>query len=198
MNVSQSYQLNNDSKSRTEYSARNTSVAMFARIIAILMGFFTRVVFTHTLSEDYVGVNGLFTDILNVLALSELGIGTAITYALYDRTSGGRRDGSMMRSQYASSDQETFVDLTFSYRDEQYRIRRNPEYQRAGKRKKADGSITLVKEASSVELTLPDGSVFRGKKYKYDPHGNEQYPGHGDLRAVGTGSGNGRSFDCKI
>ncbi len=83
MNVSQSYQLNNDSKSRTEYSARNTSVAMFARIIAILMGFFTRVVFTHTLSEDYVGVNGLFTDILNVLALSELGIGTAITYALY-------------------------------------------------------------------------------------------------------------------
>lgn len=83
MSVSQSYQLNNDSKSRTEYSARNTTVAMFARIIAILMGFFTRVVFTHTLSEDYVGVNGLFTDILNVLALSELGIGTAITYALY-------------------------------------------------------------------------------------------------------------------
>ncbi len=40
-------------------------------------------VFTHTLSEDYVGINGLFTDILNVLALSELGIGTAITYALY-------------------------------------------------------------------------------------------------------------------
>ena len=83
LSVSQSYQLNNDSKSRTEYSARNTSVAMFARIIAILMGFFTRVVFTHTLSEDYVGINGLFTDILNVLALSELGIGTAITYALY-------------------------------------------------------------------------------------------------------------------
>lgn len=83
MNVSQSYQLNKDVKSRTEYSARNTTVAMFARIIAILMGFFTRVVFTHTLSEDYVGVNGLFTDILNVLALSELGIGTAITYALY-------------------------------------------------------------------------------------------------------------------
>ena len=79
MNVSQSYQLNNDVKSRTEYSARNTTVAMFARIIAILMGFFTRVVFTHTLSEDYVGINGLFTDILNVLALSELGIGTAIT-----------------------------------------------------------------------------------------------------------------------
>lgn len=76
-------QMQGFSKSRTEYSARNTSVAMIARVVAIFMGFFTRVVFTHTLSEEYVGVNGLFTDILNVLALSELGIGTAITYALY-------------------------------------------------------------------------------------------------------------------
>lgn len=84
MNVSSvENQLNMEKKSRTEYSARNTTVAMIARVLAILMGFMTRVVFTHTLSEDYVGVNGLFTDILNVLALSELGIGTAITYALY-------------------------------------------------------------------------------------------------------------------
>lgn len=70
-------------KSRTEYSARNTTVAITGRITAILLGFVSRVVFTHTLSEDYVGINGLFTDILNVLALSELGIGTAINYALY-------------------------------------------------------------------------------------------------------------------
>ena len=83
MNDNQVKQLNREEKSRTEYSARNTTVAMVARMVAILMGFFTRVVFTHTLSEEYVGINGLFTDILNVLALSELGIGTAITYALY-------------------------------------------------------------------------------------------------------------------
>lgn len=56
---------------------------MIARAVAILMGFAARVVFTHTLSEAYVGINGLFTDLLNVLALSELGVGTAITYALY-------------------------------------------------------------------------------------------------------------------
>ncbi len=83
MNGQQAAQLNREEKSRTEYSARNTTVAMIARVIAILLGFCTRVVFTHTLSEEYVGINGLFTDILNVLALSELGIGTAITYALY-------------------------------------------------------------------------------------------------------------------
>lgn len=86
-------------KSRTEYSATNTTVAMVARVIAILAGYFTRVVFTHTLSEDYVGINGLFTDILNVLALSELGIGTAITFALYKPISQGdvERQKSLMR-----------------------------------------------------------------------------------------------------
>lgn len=70
-------------RSRTEYSALNASTAMISRIVSILMGFVTRVVFTHVLSESYVGINGLFMDIINVLSLSELGIGTAITYALY-------------------------------------------------------------------------------------------------------------------
>ena len=64
----------NFEKSRTEYSARNTTVAMTARVAAILAGYFTRLIFTHTLTEEYVGINGLFTDILNVLALSELGL----------------------------------------------------------------------------------------------------------------------------
>lgn len=76
-------------KSRTEYSARNTTVAVGARMVAILMGYLARVVFTHTLSEEYVGINGLFTDILNVLSLSELGVETAITYALYKPISEG-------------------------------------------------------------------------------------------------------------
>lgn len=71
-------------KSRTEYSIRNTTVAFLAQAAAILMGFFTRVVFTHTLSEGYVGINGLFTDIINILSLSELGVGTAILFALYE------------------------------------------------------------------------------------------------------------------
>ena len=55
-------------KSRTEYSVMNTSVAFVAQVSAILMGFFTRVVFTRMLSEGYVGINGLFTDILREVA----------------------------------------------------------------------------------------------------------------------------------
>ena len=92
----------------------------------------------------------------------------AITYALYDRTSGGRRDGNMMRSQYAEDDADTYVDYTFSYRDQVYRIRRNPEYMRAGKRRYKDGSIRMVKEAAGVELEMPDGQIFRGRKRETD------------------------------
>lgn len=68
---------------RTEYSVRNTMVSVASRIAALIMGYLLRVVFTHTLSESYVGLNGLFSDIISVLSLSEMGIGTAITYALY-------------------------------------------------------------------------------------------------------------------
>lgn len=92
----------------------------------------------------------------------------AVTYALYDRTSGGRRDGNMMRSQYADDETETFVEYTFAYRGEQYTIRRNPEYMRAGKRKNADGKIRLVKETSKVSLLMPGGKEFQGKKREID------------------------------
>ncbi len=75
--------MGNKTESRTEYSARNITFAMVGRVAALLMGFVSRVVFTHTLDTEYVGFNGLFTDILHVLSLTELGFGTAITYALY-------------------------------------------------------------------------------------------------------------------
>ena len=40
----------------------------------------------------------------------------AITYALYNQTSGGERNGNMMRSQYAQQETETYVELEFLYR----------------------------------------------------------------------------------
>lgn len=92
----------------------------------------------------------------------------AITYALYDKTSGGKRDGNMMRSQYASEETDTFVEYTFSYRGERYTVRRNPEYLRIGKRKNADGSPRFVKAVSGVSLILPDGKEFQGRKRDID------------------------------
>ena len=86
-----------------------------------------------------------------------------ITFAIYGETSGGKRDGKMMRSQFAAPTDETFVELTFSYRGEVYTVRRSPEYMREKKR----GS-GLVKASASVELTLPDGTAFRGKMKETD------------------------------
>lgn len=51
--------------------------------INTVLGFVCRTVFIRCLSVDYLGVNGLFTNILSMLSLAELGIGSAIVYALY-------------------------------------------------------------------------------------------------------------------
>ncbi len=87
----------------------------------------------------------------------------AITYALFDQTSGGGRDGEMMRSQYADGGTPTYVEFTFSYREKYYQIRRNPNYKRTSKRRNKEGELTLTKETAAVELTLPDGQVFPGR-----------------------------------
>lgn len=86
-------------KSRTEYSAMNTTVAITSHMVTFFVGYLVRMVFTHLLSESYVGVNGLFLDIINVLSFTELGIGTAISYALYKPISEGdkERQKSLMR-----------------------------------------------------------------------------------------------------
>ena len=111
--------------------------------------------------------NGLFL-ITGDTGAGKTTIFDAITYALYDRTSGGNRDGNMMRSQYADETTDTYVEYIFLYQKKEYKIRRNPEYLRLGKRRYADGSPRYVKEAPKVELTLPDGSVFKGKKRETD------------------------------
>ena len=78
----------------------------------------------------------------------------AITYALYGEPSGGNRDASMLRSQYAAPDTPTEVELTFSYSGQIYRVRRNPEYQRPARR---GGGMTL--QRAEAELYYPDGRV---------------------------------------
>ena len=70
-------------KSRTEYSLLNASVSSAVRIIIIIMGYVTRIVFTRMLDQHYVGVSGLFLEFFKLLSFSELGISIAITYTLY-------------------------------------------------------------------------------------------------------------------
>lgn len=90
----------------------------------------------------------------------------AITYALYNQTSGGERNGNMMRSQYAQQETETYVELEFLYRGQTYRVRRNPDYKITKTLK--NGKIREQKVPHSVELTMPDGTVFPEKKNATD------------------------------
>lgn len=70
-------------QTRTSNSIRNSTVAFLAQILSIILSFITRTVFIKTLGAEYLGVNGLFSNILSILAFAELGIGTAIVYAMY-------------------------------------------------------------------------------------------------------------------
>lgn len=69
--------------SRTEYSVINMTASLGGYALNILLSFVCRVVFVHQLSAEYLGINGLFTNILSMLSLAELGVGTAMIYALY-------------------------------------------------------------------------------------------------------------------
>lgn len=69
--------------SRTKASVVNSSVATIAQAIQLLIQFIARSVFIHTLGSEYLGLNGLFLNVLGYLNFAELGIGSAITFSLY-------------------------------------------------------------------------------------------------------------------
>lgn len=68
---------------RSRNSIRNIIFGMGGQVLNMLMSFAYRTVFMHTLSDEYLGINGVFTNILMVFSLADLGVGTAIIYALY-------------------------------------------------------------------------------------------------------------------
>ena len=70
-------------RSRTEYSLINMLTGVAGYGINTVVGFVCRIIFVRTLAADYLGVSGLFTNILSMLSLAELGISSAITFALY-------------------------------------------------------------------------------------------------------------------
>lgn len=69
--------------SRVFNSIRNTSYAIFSQMIGSILMFVTRTVFIYSLGKTYLGLSGLFGDILTLLSLAELGVGTAIIYSMY-------------------------------------------------------------------------------------------------------------------
>lgn len=58
-------------------------ISFLGQIIAMIIVFPTRMIFVKTLGTDYLGINGLFTNIISVFSLADLGIGSAIVFSLY-------------------------------------------------------------------------------------------------------------------
>jgi len=70
-------------ESRTRNTFKNMVVAFSMQGIAILLSFVCRTIFARLLATEYLGLGGLFSNIISVLSLSELGIGSVIIINLY-------------------------------------------------------------------------------------------------------------------
>lgn len=69
--------------SRIYNSFLNFITGFGGRIISIIISFAVRTVFIKTLGQEYLGINGLYSNILSVLSLSELGFSTAMVFSMY-------------------------------------------------------------------------------------------------------------------
>lgn len=68
---------------RTTAIAKNATYSMVCHLLTLLMQFVVRTIFIRYLNIEYLGINGLFTNVLTILSFAELGIGNAIVFSLY-------------------------------------------------------------------------------------------------------------------
>lgn len=68
---------------RSEKVLKNGIWGSAYQIITIILGFVGRTVFIKCLGAEYLGITGLFTNILTIFSLTELGFSTAISFHLY-------------------------------------------------------------------------------------------------------------------
>ena len=71
------------SNSRIQNAKRNMAVGFINKIVTIISPFLVRTVLIYTLSVEYVGISGLFTSILQMLSMADLGFASAIVYSMY-------------------------------------------------------------------------------------------------------------------
>lgn len=69
--------------SRTKNTSRNIIYAVIFQIVKLVLVFASRIIFVKKLGAEYLGVNGLFTNVLTILSLADLGMVTTMMYCLY-------------------------------------------------------------------------------------------------------------------
>ncbi len=70
-------------RTRTENSIINTALSTGTYLLNTVIAFVTRMIFVRVLSDSYLGLNSLFSNIFSVLSIVELGVGNSIIYYLY-------------------------------------------------------------------------------------------------------------------
>ncbi len=79
-------------RSRTENAKRNVISGMLNKIITLLLPFISRTILIYALGAEYLGLNSLFSSILQVLSLAELGFSSAVVFSLYKPLAEDNRD----------------------------------------------------------------------------------------------------------
>ena len=68
---------------RVEKSLKNVTTGLIGQVLTLVLSFVVRTIFIQQLGATYLGVSGLFGNILSILSFAELGFGQAIVFALY-------------------------------------------------------------------------------------------------------------------
>lgn len=97
--------------SRLKYTLINSTILSVIQLLTILLKFITQTVFIRTLGKDFLGLNGLFTNIISVLSFAELGIGTAIVFSLYEPLANGN-EKKVAALMYLFKRAYTFIGIT--------------------------------------------------------------------------------------
>ena len=84
---------------RIQHAAKNIAFGYIGNISSTILGFLLRSVFILKLDATLLGVNGLYSGVLTMLSLAELGIGTALNYSLYAPVA--RKDEEKIKSYMA-------------------------------------------------------------------------------------------------
>lgn len=70
-------------ESRTGNVAKNAAISVACQIFSMIVQIIARRIFVIVLTEEYLGVSGLFSNILTILSFAELGIGNAMVFSMY-------------------------------------------------------------------------------------------------------------------
>ena len=89
---------------RSKKSAKNSLTSALSSAVSMLLGFVSQAIFIRVLGSEFLGLNGLYTNILTMLSFFELGIGNAIVFHLYKPLSeNNKHDVNVLMNFYKKS-----------------------------------------------------------------------------------------------